>query len=231
MTVERCVLILRPFKAPTGQKQAITNVLILCLLITIVQTSYVWPFHGLFHLDLADELTNSTIHLKCSILPEYQIDAYLIVLHAVDIILSAVLPIVIVISANSLIVYALIRRAKNTSLGSTNRNEDKDRNITYMLMAISSYFLLSLTPYLIYVSTWHFFYENITEAFSTQSTAYNILLCVLSSNSCVNYIFYSISGETFREKARLFFRSLKCSKDAMAEVSVPSRARVQRQLK
>ena len=219
------------FKSPTGQKQAIIKVLILCIMIIIVRTSYVWPFHGLFDLDLADELTNSTIK-TCSMIPEYQTSIfYETVFFAIDTIPFVILPIVIIISANSLIVYALIRRAKNSALASTNINKDKDKNITYMLLAISGYFLLSLMPYLIYVNTWQFFYENIAEAFSPHSTAYNIMICVLSSNSCVNYIFYSISGEMFREKARLFFKSLKCSKDKMEVVSVSGRARVQRQLR
>ncbi len=231
MTVERCVQILRPFKSPTGQKQAVIKVLILCIIITIVHTSYIWPFHGLFSLDLADELTNSAIKLTCSILPEYQSSAYPTVFIVVDTILFIISPIVIVISANSLIIFALIRRAKNNALASANINKDKDKNITYMLLAISSYFLLSLTPYLIYLGTWNFFHENIAEAFSPQSTAYNVMLCMLSSNSCVNFIFYSISGGIFREKAQLFFKSLKCSKDEMGFVSVSGRARVQRQLR
>ncbi len=236
MTVERCVQILRPFKTPTGQKQAVIKVIILCMIISIVQTSSIWPTHGLFDLNLVDELTNSTISLSfCTMLSEYQTNAYLTALFAVEMILFAILPIIMVISANSLIVFALIRRAKNNALASTSRNKNKDKNITYMLLAISSYFLLSLMPYLIYLNTWHFFYENFTDAFSNESTASNILVCLLASNSCINYIFYSISGGTFREQAQLFFKSLKCSKDEMANemavFSVSRRARVQRQLR
>ncbi len=230
MTVERCILVLKPFKSPTGQKRAIINVLVLCIVMFIFVASYILPIKGLSTLDVVDELNNSTISLSvCRVLPEYETSAYHMVISVCNMVFSAVIPIVILITANSLIVFALIRRAKNEALASSNRNVNKDKNITYMLLGISSYFLLSLTPYIIFLGTWHFFYESLTMALSPKSILYLIMIVIGYSNHCVNFFFYVLSGETFREKTKLFLKSLKCSKDEMVSVIELRGKGVQRQ--
>ncbi len=225
MTTERCVLVLRPFKSPPGQKQALINVIIVSIVISIIQSSYIWPIQGLVKFDLTDKITNSTISLDlCTVVPQYQNYAYLTTIFAIDTIVYAALPIFIIISANSLIVYGLMKRVKNPNLTNTNRNLNKDKNITYMLLAISSYFFISLTPSVIYSNTWQFFYESFEEATSTESIPWTILLFFCYSNHCCNFIFYVLSGETFREKIRLFIKNLKCCKETSAEGVTRSRS-------
>ncbi len=156
VTTERCVLIVSPFKTPTGQNRAVIKVILVSMTVFIIQACYLYPFFGIVEVNLTDSSTD--ILRICMIIPEYL--NYLTYLIVIDMVLYAILPIVIILVANSLIIFALIRRARNKTLCAAGKNVDKDKNITYMLLGISSYFVFTITPYLIYLNTWQFFYAS-----------------------------------------------------------------------
>ncbi len=92
-----------------------------------------------------------------------------------DTFIYAVLPIILIVSANSCIAITLIKRYKNGELKKVHKNAKKDLNITYMLIAISLFFVISLTPVVIYLLTWSFFYDSVKEAMGFESIGWTII--------------------------------------------------------
>ncbi len=156
MSMERAILILRPYKTLSGQKHAIWVVIIISVTVLIIQPTYIMLTHGIIKVDTSNTTsiiknkTQSAEYLKfCAILPEYQhFQDYMFLL---DIALYAIVPIVLILAANVAIVIVLIRRARNATLANTIRRGNEDRNIMYMLLALSCYFVLSFLPFVIFL--------------------------------------------------------------------------------
>ncbi len=187
MTAERAVLILLPFKIPPHPKRVFINVILLALLIFVVMSSYVYNLWGITEVSLTNVTNNSTESVRyCTILPKYH--AHLHIIFVFGLVTHAFLPILIILTSNSLIVFALVRRARNPSLPGTNANTNKDKYITYTLLAVSSYFVCSITPMVIFMYTWHYFYESTAEATSSESLYYTIVWILPLTNHCFNFL-------------------------------------------
>ncbi len=220
MSIERAILILRPYKILPGQKHAILVVVIISMALLVTQPSYILLTHGIVNLDISNTTSNasdrSNTHSEnlkfCAILPEYQqFQDYIFLL---DIALYAIIPIVLILSANIAIVIALIRRARNTTLANASRKVNEDRNITYMLLALSCYFVLSLLPFVIFFSTWQYFYDSYVEAVAHDNGVFKLVMLAAFSNHISNFWLYQASGKLFRQKTILFFKSILATRNS-----------------
>ncbi len=213
MTIQRCMLIVNPYRVPPGQRQAIISVLIIAAIIMIIQPSYVFTFIGIVELDIPNTSHNNSITtIKfCSMLTKYQkISMYYFML---DGFIYTVVPIILIISANSCIVFTLIKRHKNGELQKVHKNAKKDMNVTYMLLSISLLFVITLTPVIIFYVTWEYFYNSFEEAIAFESIGLTITGMLAMTNHSCNFFCYVLSGEIFRERAAIFFRSIFCCWD------------------
>ncbi len=209
ITAERAILILFPFKTPPRPKRVVVNVILLALLTFVVMSSYIYNLFGITEARLTNVSNNSTESVRyCTILPKYH--AHLHIIFVFELVTYALLPILIILTSNSLIVFALIRRARNPTLPGITANTYKDKYITYTLLAVSSYFVCSITPMVIFMYTWHYFYDTTAEATSSNSLYYTIVWILPLTNHCFNFVFYIMNGKNFREKTRLFFKSISC---------------------
>ena len=208
MTVERAILIFNPYRTPPSQKQAIISTVIISITVTIIQDCYICLFFGIVKVEIPDPNNNDlVINLRrCTITPEYE--NYIKYITLADTIFYAIIPIVLVISANICISYALIKRARNQTLNIDKSKINKDRNITIMLLSISCLLLVTLTPWFMFLFTYKYFYKDFREATSFGSVGFWIVGLLSYSNHSFNFWFYVCSGEIFREKAKLFFKKL-----------------------
>ncbi len=223
MAIERCLIILNPYKVPPGPRKAAVLVFIITVIIVGLQPTFNFNVYGIVKSEIANITdTNSTIYLQaCSLLPEYEsISDYIFM---IDLLVYSVIPIILIVSANSCIIFTLVKRARNEGLKRVHRNAKKDMNITYMLIAISSLFILSNIPLIIFLFTFDYFYSSLEEAVSFESVGYTIVTFLAILNHCCNFFCYVWSGETFREKAAIFFRGIICHWDNQQLVTQPRR--------
>ena len=201
MSIERCIIILNPYKVPPGQKRATFSVMIIIAVILIAQPTYVFNCFGLVEFDALD--------LKfCTMFPKYEnISSYIFMTEAL---ILAVIPIILVTVANFCIIFSLIKRHKNEELNKVHKNAKKDINISIMLGTISLLFLISLTPSVVYYLIWNYFYDTYERAIAFDSIGWTVVCTSAIMNHSFNFFAYVLTGEIFREKLVLFFRSICC---------------------
>ncbi len=227
MAIERCIIILNPYKIPPGPKKAAISVLIITVIIVALQPTFIFTVFGLVKLDLTDlSNTNSTTYLQvCSLLPKYKNIADYIFM--IDSLVFSIIPTILIVSANSCIIFTVVNRSRNEVLKNVHRNAKKDMNVTYMLIAISSLFILSNVPLIIFLFTFEYFYSSFEEAIAFDSVGFSIVTFLALLNHCCNFFCYMWSGEIFREKAAAFFRNIICCRgNPEAVIQQRSRASV-----
>ncbi len=224
MAIERCVIILNPYKTPAGPKKAVILVLIITVIIVVLQPTFIFTVFGIVELEITNLSDgNSTIYLRvCSLLPKYKsISDYIFM---VDSLVYSIIPIILIVSANSCIIFSLVKRSRNEGLENVHRNAKKDMNITYMLIAISSLFVFSNVPLIIFVFTFDYFYSSLEEATAFDSVGYSVVTILAILNHCCNFFCYMWSGEIFREKAAIFFHNICCQDNQQVVSQQRSRA-------
>ncbi len=201
MSVERCVIIVNPYRVPTGQKQATISVLIIVGVIVLAQPTYVFNCFGVVKFD--------ALNLKlCTILPKYEnISTYIF---TIDAIIYIAIPIILIFSANFCIILSLIKRYKNGELNKVHKNAKKDINISIMLSVVSLLFLITFTPVWVYYSTWNYFSTSFEEATAFGNIAWTIIGTLSLMSHCINFFVYVLNGEIFRERLVLFLRGIAC---------------------
>lgn len=138
---------------------------------------------------------------------------------------TSVLPGCIFIITNCLILKAVLAASsKRKAMTSKNqdKNEDKARNSSIILLLISTYFIVTNIP-----SIWLFIYVKYVlvatpDKLSLLKKVAVICDVILKSNFALNFIFYCLSGKKFRQKFIEVFKKSKNKKEpttARSEIS------------
>ena len=196
MSVERCVIIVNPYRVPPGQKRATISVLIIVGVILLVQPTYIFNCFGVVEFD--------ALNLKlCTILPKYEnIFTYIF---TIDALIFIAIPIILIFSANSCIIFSLMKRYKNGKLNKVHKNSKKDINISIMLIVVSLLFLITVTPTGVYYSTLNYSSTGFEEATAFGNISWTIIGSLYQINYCLNFFVYGLTGENFRKSWCYFF--------------------------
>ena len=215
MTCERAVLILRPYRQPTSQKQAIIVVITITILISF--SYFAWCFSAFGTLEYPASVLggdSSEIIKICTILPNYH--QYITIYTWIEFTLYYVVPVFLILSSNICIMYTLARRAQNREINRSTCQAKKDVKITRMLIILSLSFVVTISPQALYATIlWEYFYESQGVAFAFDNVAYNIGLAFSLLLFNGNFFIYCLSGEMFRGEMIKFLANICCFKGAM----------------
>ncbi len=222
MTCERAGLILNPYKIPPSPRRALLVVCIVTLIITLVYSIFVNLVIGVIHVEVplftgADNsslMTNESESIGFMYCGMYEnnINIYLYI----DTTIFVIIPAILIIIANTCIITALVRRARNSSIHRDSSKMNDDKRITRMLIFVSIYFVLTASPNVLYgVFLWPYFYDNFHDAFAYDNVTWILLQSLYITNVSSNFFIYVASGQIFRNAAKEFlgelFKSCKCS--------------------
>ncbi len=122
----------------------------------------------------------------------------------IDLVVLSIAPVLIIFSANLLIVSQVVRASRRRSEQMQVKGgsgEDTSRSLTFMLISVSMVFLLTTIPSCIYfigvaVNLWPL--EPPEELFKTE-VAYVVVNILYYFNNCMNFFLYCVSGSRFRD--------------------------------
>ncbi len=232
MTWERFLIIYNPYRSPPTPKRAV----IVVLIITVIIAGILFPVYFVFiHVaEIAIPVANITIKL-CAVNEEYA-EMYQKALN-VDIFINLVFPIIMILSANIGIIIILIKRARNKSINRAVAKITSDIRVTYMLIFVSLFFILTVSPLALFMNVlWRLFYDSLQEGFNKHrdSIGYSIIVALNLFTYSGNLFLYLISGQRFRRETKLFFSGMArmccnttCSSKERIECSVSRDTSVQ----
>ncbi len=151
-----------------------------------------------------------TILIKlCGVKPEYY--PFVTDFLKVDLFIYLIIPVVMILTANTGIIIVLIKRARNTSIQRDKSKVASDNKITIMLVFVSLFFVITVGPLASIVTVlWRFFYSTFEEASAhyKDTVAYKVMLTLNLFNHSGNIFVYLLTGQIFRKEAKLFFKNL-----------------------
>ncbi len=223
MTIEKCYVLVNPYKSKPTQKQAFTTAAASVIIITLVLSTQMGVISGVTTLPLDRTFSNSTFYdpidnnfsaitnqkTVCKILPQYE-DYGQKVLHPILVLHSRLLSPAIVIICNLIIIIYLKKHATQVApLNATaNATANNDKRITILLIVVSLCFAILILPSGIYMLLIPFLYDDYSEAFAPDNPAYHTILDCTLLNHSINYFLYILASKTFRKEAKVVFKSI-----------------------
>ena len=213
MTISRSIMIVNPYKKPAGQKMAFTMVACIIIYVMVVYVSYGIVVLGVASIPtgMVDPLTGQPITIKlCSALPRFE--KYHEYLVWADMLVLFIIPAMSIIIANIAIIVTLVRRSRNKSIQRDNSRVQNDSRINYMLVFVSSYFVISVSPMIIYVNFLiPYVLKDPINGFAYDNVAWTIITYLNTTNYVGNFFMYCLTGQIFREETKKFLQNIfKC---------------------
>ncbi len=215
MSCERFLIIWNPYKARPSRNMALFKILTVVIITILVYVPFVVTTHGL-QVPHTDSVTmNGTFQINpgaikfCTLMPDYL--KYSKYFRWMNLSIYYIWPTTLIIASNIGIIAVLIKRARNQSIHRDSSQIGSDIRIAYMLLSVSLFYVVSVTPNAIYTGAyvWEYFYNTPMEAFAFNNTAWSVIEALSLLNNCANYFLYVLSGRSFRQEAVNFFRCRK----------------------
>ncbi len=224
MTIERCHIIINPYKPNPTRKQATTIATVSAIIILLACSIQVGTITGLYTPPVGRTLSNMSSfnnadnathdHILpitgtvkvCAILPQYM-GYYRKVFNPIYMGLTKLVSPLLVLLCNAIII--LYMRKKNTVVPlNAVSGVNQDKRITKMLIIVSLSFTMFVLPQGMYLLLAAFFYEHISEAVGQDNPAWQTILCWYLLNHSLNFFQYILSGKKFREESKNAFKSI-----------------------
>ncbi len=221
MTIEKCYVLVNPYKTKPTRKQALIVATASVTIITLVSAIQAGITHGLVSAPVDRDFINSSVNVTvdnnfpmignektvCGVLPQYE-EFSQKVLSVVSMVFIRTLAPVIVIICNLIIIKSLRKHANQVAPLNATSTINNDKRITKLLIIISLCFAVLTLPSSIYILLAPYFYDDLSNAVATESPAFQVVLDCLLINHSVNYFLYIMAGKTFRKEALAAFKSL-----------------------
>ena len=211
MTFERFYSIIRPHKAASFNTVKRAKITIVC--IVIFSTLYNIP-----HLFLSTDHGTRCVPYGAQV-------AHVEIYYWFSFVLQFALPFVSLLAMNSVIIHTLRKRltaslAKSPNQGqsSTLKMKSSEKQIFIMLFLVTFGFLILTTPiflWMLYIQWVE--YGETPEGFARYYLFYHIAQKTLYTNNAINFFFYVLSGQKFRNDLLKLFR---CYRENSPETSV-----------
>lgn len=216
MTIEKCYVIVNPYKSKPTRKQALTIATASLIPTTLIISTHVGIIFGLTPLPLDNTVSNTTkthtfhavdSQTVCAVLPQYTSYTERVFL-PINLLLWRVIAPVTVIICNLTIGIFLRKHAMQVARLNATPTSNNDKRITRLLIIVSHSFVLLILPSGIFFVLVPFLYENAGEALAPDNMAYQaVKICVLINHS-INFFLYIMASKTFRKEAQTVFKSL-----------------------
>ena len=224
MTIEKCYILVNPYKPKPTRKQALTIATASVVILTLILAIHFSITTGLVTVPVDRTFRNSSTNITddnkvsmtgykttaCDILPQYThytqnpirvISVLIMRLHAPAIVLICNLIIILYLRQHAMQVGPMI------TVNAT-ANPQNDKRITKLLLIVSLCFAILTLPSTMYFLIVSYFNENISDAVALDNPAYFVVMSCLLVNHSINYILYIMGSKTFRKEAQVAFNSL-----------------------
>ncbi len=208
ITVSRCLLIVRPYSQPSTPKQALGYV---CLIVVVIFLLY-GPFLAVTY-DVIEipSYNNNTQDMElpiklCMILPKYsKLQTYF---GWIDMTIIFIIPVGTMLISNGTIIVQLYKRSKLKHINRIAKKSLEDIKISYMLVVTSLFFILCISPNIIYYTIAPYIYDDVSEAFAPNNIIWIIIVNISVLAYSCNFFLYAASGKLFRSELRNLFQSV-----------------------
>ncbi len=214
MTISRSITIVKPYKQPAGQKMAFTMVACIIIYVMVLYVPYGVTVFGVVDIPIGmdDPLTAQPITITlCSTLPRFK--TYHEYFLWADMLVFFIIPATSIITANIAIIITLIRRSRNKTIQRDNSRVQNDSRINHMLVFVSSYFVISVSPMIIYVNVLlQYVLKDPIKWVAYNNVAWSIITYLNTTNYVGNFFMYCLTGQIFREETKKFIQKIfKCN--------------------
>lgn len=217
LTIERMISVYFPLKCREicNRRNVLIAIISCVLLLTAIN------MHVFFIVELRNHSitldTGVVTYFGCRVLEKFM--PFFRIMYWVDSTFAAFAPLTIIFVGNLLIVKKLMLAQKRRSKMNAESKDDM-RSITVMLVVVSVFFLILLTPEAIYftglgLQVWP--RRNIIDVMNL-NVFYVITSLVSYTNCAINFILYCVSGTKFRHALLRVF--CKCLPNAVPETSI-----------
>ena len=205
ITFERYIAVQKPYKIKIWFSK--TRSIIIVIVLVLLGSGLMAP--RILAQELAEIPMGPDKILKFCISPDSDQNNYIKL--GIIIVIYA-LPIVIIGASNIFIISCLRKAVKrrNQMQGTGNerqtQNDQQNQRVTIMLLFVSFFFLITMSPIAVYLVAHTKIYENNPQfAFSNDNPVWKtITLCVSLNHSC-NFLWYVCTGSLFRKELRNLF--------------------------
>ena len=217
MTIQRSITIINPYKETPGQKRGFIMVACIMIYVLVLYVPYGVTLYAVMDIPIGmvDPLTGQPVTIKiCHTQPWYaKYHEYFL---WAETFIMLIIPALSIIIANAAIIVTLIKRSNNKTIQRDNSKVRKDSRINYMLVFVSSYFVISVSPMIIYVNfVSQYVFEDEVEGFATDhyNVAWSIITYLNMTNYVGNFFMYCLTGQIFREETKKFIYGIfKCNR-------------------
>lgn len=156
---------------------------------------------------------------------------YYYVTTLIDLVIWGMVPLLLMTLATALIILKMSRRdlqmanndvSKRSSAPPIKSASDSAKNTTQLLVGLNVLYMLSTYPLLIYIMYLNFGLDNkvgVTISQRLHRFIYYLLRSFCYINSSFDWIFYTVSGATFRKRARLLVLNMCCRRQDQQDLS------------
>ncbi len=217
MTIQRSITIINPYKEPPGQKRGFIMVAYIIIYVMVLYVPYGVTAFGVVGIPIGMDypLTGqpSTIQI-CRTVPWYtKFHEYFL---WADTLIMLIIPAMSIIIANVAIIVTLIKRSKNKNIQRDTSKVRNDSRINHMLVFVSSYFVFSVSPMIIYVNYLpQYVFKDLTKVdlFASDNVAWSIITYLNMTNYVANFFMYCLTGQIFREETKkVIYGIFKCNR-------------------
>ena len=224
-TVERFFAVYRPLSFK--ESFTVFRARLACLLVFVILTVCIAPYHMMY-------IGRPYGVNVCTVLPDHE--GTFTVLYAVEVLIFRILPVCTITFLNIFIVVKLLRLARahnrrktnmeamrltagskkskgqrgggGSGCGSRGGREDKNMQITVMLIVVSSTYILGFMPVLVHFVIWKLQRSHlISVSEGSMIIAQNYTEMLYVCGFAMNFFLYTISGRVFREQLILILKN------------------------
>ncbi len=222
MTIEKCYVLVNPYKPKPTRKQALKIAIASVIIISLVMSVHMSILFGLISQPSDDNVSNSSFYGPadneslhkigertnvCTVLPQYENYSEK-VFHPIILITTRILYPIMVLMCNLLIIIYLKKHAAQVAPLNATSTANNDKRITRLLIIVSLCFAVLILPGGIYMLLIPSLYEDFSEAIDPYNPVFQAVMNCLLLNHSVNYVLYIMASKTFRKEAQVVFNSL-----------------------
>ncbi len=205
MIVARCVTVLKPYKQPATRKQTVGYIFLIVIGMSLLYAPYISITHDVIEISLSKN-SSQEIEFVCTVSPKYsQIYRYVV---WIDMTIYFIIPLVIILISNFAIMFKLHQRSNSKYIQRDFAKSQEDIRITYMLIALSCFFILVMAPHAIYHIITPYVYTSPGEAYAPDNIIWAVIFNLQLTNFSCNMFLYVASGSKFRSQLKNFLKGM-----------------------
>ncbi len=209
-TVDRCWVLINPFKPKPTRKHAIICV---CIIIVCEMGFYISgsTMIGIMYVKSVDmSPTNQawgTVRICEQNMDKHSIGSSFILL---EFILNVIIPLITIIVANSILIYRLKKQETQIHPSDIQSNTVKEKRITRKIISVNCFYVLCILPSTIYFTAAPIWLGNLDQVYDLRKKLGLSALYLATANYSFNLYIYILNSSEFRGNVKKAFYSIFC---------------------